>query len=844
MASYYPPTENLPIFDSEVFVQGQIEGEAASGGGGGGGSYLEYPIAQGSETLFSGSSCNGDFTIVGDAILNTISASGTEITCNSPFTMNIGTTLSIKSKIDFINASNNLMVGGTLSGSSFFFSGSRNTGTGLNIFNSITSGSDNSANGYNALTALTSGYNNVAIGSGALQALTTGYGNNAMGYNSLGNCNTGFQNVANGGGALGALTNGSQNTAMGFTSASSISSGTQNTTIGASTGINITSGNQNTTLGYNAGNSMNTNANCVSIGATSNITASKNNSTAIGYGATVSHNTSTAIGYGSATTGDNQIVLGTASETVRIPNRLLMANNTYIYSGNNFNQISFNVNNTTYSTDTSILDTYLLLTATSSGLSFTIPTPVGNANRTLVIANEGGNVFNLLNNNSSNWTGDYGSNTTILIIPDNANMYLFSNGTNWEVWQRTGNVSFDTILTANAGSATNYSLCDSTLRFTNASTGSYTYTLPNPSDNSCHNTYIQVFNQSTTYAQTLSIGSGSFTGPWGSDSSTMILPSYSWVKMYSNGGNWQCNEASTYGWQYPTIAIQQGTITFPNQYFKSYISGLGGVGTTTYYVDNMIAGFKYVNNPIYIRNAVGTYQGTFLNIIRNNTSATNVNNCIWILTSTFSKVPLTGLLYYQNNTNSNIYLTCERVGFGNNSSFATIGTIDVTNGSNVATITLAQNGATGTSNATLVPGSVLTFNDGGGVKTITLGGFNYLSPGGMTLSASTAGTFSLTTTPTYGMVHVGYQFTHSTTGATIYTITSITSGALGTTVALPGGTFTPSVTLAAGNITSALTGSGVYSGGVSQTYGMTSSFVGNTGSYSIISVSDVYGWLA
>ncbi len=113
--------------------------------------------------------------------------------------------------------------------------------------------------------------------------------------------------------------------------------------IGARTLYNIETGIKNTALGYSAGNGCSTSSNNNTfIGSNtnvSNVSSTYNNSTAIGYGATID--------------ASNEIMLGTANETVIIPNKIQNAKTGASWSINNagnatFNSITCNSNLTSF----------------------------------------------------------------------------------------------------------------------------------------------------------------------------------------------------------------------------------------------------------------------------------------------------------------------------------------------------------------------------------------------------------------------------------------------------------------------------------------------------------------
>jgi hypothetical protein len=165
---------------------------------------------------------------------------------------------------------------------------STNTAVGNTAFQNNTGGTNNTAVGAATLINNTGGGNNTAVGMFALQANTNGNSNTAVGLGALGN------------------SSGNSNTAVGLGALPGIISGSDNTAIGASAGGTDLSGNSNynTFLGSNTG-----------VASPFNI---YNNSTALGYGATID--------------ASNQIVLGAAIGSypnVKIPGSYVSIGGTY-----------------------------------------------------------------------------------------------------------------------------------------------------------------------------------------------------------------------------------------------------------------------------------------------------------------------------------------------------------------------------------------------------------------------------------------------------------------------------------------------------------------------------------
>jgi hypothetical protein len=213
-----------------------------------------------------------------------------------------------------VNANNTIVLG--RSADTVQVPGSLNVaGTfGANIFNATTQfnlggsrvlaapGTGNLVGGIGAGTNLTTGQNNTFFGPNAGQAVTSATGNSFFGRDT-GRVNTGGVNNSFLGDRAGA-----NNTTGNFNSFYGEQTGVNNTTGGSNTfsgrvaGINNTTGSNNTFIGAGAGNP--------------NTSTQVNNSTAIGYGATVSTS--------------NTIVIGTNAQTTMIPGKVSLNSGTAV----------------------------------------------------------------------------------------------------------------------------------------------------------------------------------------------------------------------------------------------------------------------------------------------------------------------------------------------------------------------------------------------------------------------------------------------------------------------------------------------------------------------------------
>lgn len=181
-------------------------------------------------------------------------------------------------------------------------------------------GNDSIAIGYQALSAPTSsGLYNVVIGNAAGGSLNTGNSNTAVGRRALGGSTTGNSNVAIGNDAMVAgVTTGSRNTVVGNSAGTNITSGYQNTIVGSHAGNEILDGFNNSLVGRYAGQLISSGAFNVAVGEQSlSATTTGNYNSALGAGTTggAAYDNTTLLGYQATVTGSNQVQLGNSSTT-------------------------------------------------------------------------------------------------------------------------------------------------------------------------------------------------------------------------------------------------------------------------------------------------------------------------------------------------------------------------------------------------------------------------------------------------------------------------------------------------------------------------------------------------
>ena len=183
-------------------------------------------------------------------------------------------------------------------------------------------GDDSVAIGYQALSApSSSGLYNIAIGSASLGSATTANSNVAVGRRSAAALTTGTGNTAIGNDAMvgsGVACTGSNNVAIGNTASPNITSGYQNVSVGSNAGAALGSGFNNTLVGRYAGQAVNSGAGNIAIGEQSLSAATTGNyNTAVGTGTAggAAYNNTTMLGYQATVTGSDQVQLGNTSTT-------------------------------------------------------------------------------------------------------------------------------------------------------------------------------------------------------------------------------------------------------------------------------------------------------------------------------------------------------------------------------------------------------------------------------------------------------------------------------------------------------------------------------------------------
>ena len=198
-------------------------------------------------------------------------------------------------------------------------------------------------------------------------------------------------------------------------------------------GMNSSS-NNNTVVGYLAGNAMTSTSNGntligVNAGATIGLNSSYN--TCIGWGAGYASvpnlSNTTCIGYHASANYNNQIVLGSGIEVVYIAAGFITGSNFPVISGS------------TWSITNQAIGEVTVLNTAPGAATGTLPTPIGiNSGGILSIKIFTG-YAQTLSTPSGVFSGQYGSGTNAIKLYHNNNITLYSDGTNWNVYDPFGN---------------------------------------------------------------------------------------------------------------------------------------------------------------------------------------------------------------------------------------------------------------------------------------------------------------------------------------------------------------------------------------------------------------------
>jgi hypothetical protein len=208
--------------------------------------------------------------------------------------------------------------------------------------------------------------------------------------------------------------------------------------------------------------------------------------------------------------------------------------------------------------------------------NITLPTPVVGVNT--FYSGSAIRIFNntvytlTLNATSGNFTGAYGNNQTTISLQDNTWYSLTTNGTTWEINERSANITYTlNTISANISYAVYYNLTNANIRISASGAPAgvpYILTIPTPSDQQVHTTTTKFLNTGS-FPISLSIGGGVFGGIYGSGLTTYLLPANNWVEVFSNGTDYLIQDRSSPTYKY---FLGSSTLTFGNNILDANLS--------------------------------------------------------------------------------------------------------------------------------------------------------------------------------------------------------------------------------------------------------------------------------
>ena len=300
-------------------------------------------------------------------------------------------------------------------------------------------------------------------------------------------------------------------------------------------------------------------------------------------------------------------------------------------------------------TNSQYYDTIVNLTG-SNVINLTIPdarqSVYPNAiNRRVIVNNNGSGLVSIASNSGNNILGRYGNRSTAITLPDNSSYTFSSNGTNWEINERSSNIAFRNLgLASTATYTNNYNYLGSLLYLSSTDICNISW-LSATALNS-HLTTTKVYNIGS-FQINLNSSAGSFLGKYGSGSTSLVLPANTWVEIFSDGTTWLVNDRSA-----------ENQIYYPTAFTTA-------TDTTT-----LLSNYQYANSDLHLSSTITTSDTTV--------SFPNAN--------TSSTINQSYTIYNDNNlTNSNtrnIILSC---------STSTFRGIGVNNGTPATTFTILPN---------------------------------------------------------------------------------------------------------------------------------------------------------
>jgi len=212
------------------------------------------------------------------------------------------------------------------------------------------------------------------------------------------------------------------------------------------------------------------------------------------------------------------------------------------------------------------------LTGTSATI-FNLPDPRQSVNpwatNKFIRINNNGSALITLNSTSGNFLGAHGNGFTTTILPDSSTFYLTSDGTNWNINERSSDITFRNLGLASSGVsyANNNNYLSANLHLSLASAVG-TITWLDATAQHSHLTTTKVYNVGL-YQITLNATittDGTFLGKYGSGSSSLIIPANTWVELFSDGTNWLVNDRSSENQFYYPTAFAGSTATIVDNF--------------------------------------------------------------------------------------------------------------------------------------------------------------------------------------------------------------------------------------------------------------------------------------
>jgi hypothetical protein len=514
MSAYPPPNENLPIFDSNNFHRNTEDPETIARLSQ---YFLQYPQSQGSETIngsliVTGTLTTNDLTLTNATVTNTLT-SGDNILFSGP---NTTLTSGINYKTETVSAGNFNVTNAHLLSQLRFVSGAD--------FNVNLQSTINSLNvGKPMWFCNTSAYKMTVITT-VPQGLFRGrYGNELTAY------------LVESGGTIG-LYNGGTNWIVFFKDSQSIA---------ISTSTNFT--NQLQYLLNSVVRLTPTSAITLTLPQlTTSLTEVFNG--IITFNNTANQNVTLSIASGNFVgiygTYTNSYIIYPYTTITLQPQPI---SNTYNILSRDLPTITRTINHlgTTVTLTYNDLDSIINLTGTASNTT-NLPDPRASVNpyirgRQLRIYNNGSATITLSTTNS-NFTGAYGNDSTSISLPDNTWYSCTSNGSNWDINERSSNITYQlTGLNTPVDYTSNFNLTNATINVSLTSAGVINWIVPSASRSRQQTTIV---NNIGAYDITLTILSGTFAGEYGSGLNTLLISAGRWVQVYSDSTNWRVDSRS------------------------------------------------------------------------------------------------------------------------------------------------------------------------------------------------------------------------------------------------------------------------------------------------------------